>query len=236
MQRQVERLEHKSGKQSTSKHQHSSNRSHSDHSQSTMPDAEYPDCYREPLSAYTIRLLRLLPGQDEHGPIHCSLFHYSLPESTGSPTDSYEALSYVWGGSSKHRSIFIRQPTSSNDHELPVTDNLYDALLQLRAQCSDRLIWIDAVCINQEDVREKEQQIQFMARIYAQAKQVIVWLGNATEDGDRALQEIHVAGTKTMDSSGYLMDETVEGAMHALLNRPWFRRIWVRKTHPSLSV
>ncbi|KAF2175471.1 HET-domain-containing protein, partial [Zopfia rhizophila CBS 207.26] len=189
-----------------------------------------PDCYREPLLPDNIRLLRLLPNEDKKAPIQCELFHYSLWEP-GKRTHPYDALSYVWGGSDKPQSIFIREHNSTSghdttsEHDLPVTANLHKALSRLRNRSIERIIWIDAVCINQKDEREKEQQIQCMAKIYGQANRVVIWLGEAADDSDQALQEIRAAGDKNSKNSSN--SETIQQAVIALLQRPWFRRIWV---------
>jgi hypothetical protein len=88
-------------------------------------------------------------------------------------------------------------------------------------------MWIDAVSINQKDDREKEQQIQLMATIYGQANRVVVWLGEMADNSDQALQEIRNAGGKKLKE--YFNNHTTQQAVTALLQRPWFRRIWVRK-------
>jgi hypothetical protein len=175
----------------------------------------YPDLFSD-----TIRLLRLLPHKDENAPIKCQLLHPSLQES-GQRMYPYDALSYVWGCPEKPRSILI------DGHDLPVTANLHEALSRLRYRSTERIIWVDAICINQELEEEKEQQIRIMARIYGQANCVVVWLGEAADDSDRALEEIRVvAGGKKSENSSN--NGTTQQAVLALLQRPWFRRIWVR--------
>ncbi|KAF2994963.1 hypothetical protein E8E13_002997 [Curvularia kusanoi] len=195
-----------------------------------MSHMPYPSYYREPLLPNTIRLLRLLPSKDRTGPIQCELFHYSL-RAIDTRTHPYEALSYVWGRSENPQSISIRENDAKDgcrfttESNLPITENLHAALLHLRYQTHDRVIWIDAVCINQNNEREKEQQIQFMAKIYALANRVIVWLGEAAEDSDRALHWIRSAGgSQSKFSSSNAADQQ---AVIALLSRPWFRRIWI---------
>jgi hypothetical protein len=170
--------------------------------------------------ADNIRLIRLLYSEDENAPIRCQLFNYSLRES-GKRTHPYDALSYVWGNPDETRPIVI------DKHVLHVTVNLHDALSQLRYRSIERIIWVDAVCINQNDTKEKEQQIQFMAKIYGQANRVVVWLGRAANRSDQALEEIRVAGGKTSTTTSN--KETMQQAVLALLRRPWFRRIWVRE-------
>jgi hypothetical protein len=158
-----------------------------------------------------------MPNKNDTADIRCELFKYALRESSKA-THPYEALSYVWGGSDKPKSIFI------DNQYLDVTLNLHAALLRLRDHDIPRIIWVDAVCINQEDEQEKEHQIQCMAKIYGKASCVIVWLGERADDSDVALEAIRAAGKPTNTSN----KEMIQQAILPLLQRPWFRRIWVR--------
>jgi hypothetical protein len=169
------------------------------------------------LGPNSIRLLRLLPHEQEDAPIQCQLFHYSL-EGSGNQTHLYTALSYVWGNLANPRYISIAENT------LPVTRNLYKALLRLRNSSFERIIWVDAVCINQESIEEKEQQIRFMAKIYGQARSVLVWLGEAADNSDQAIKEIRATGSMATKSP---KNPTIRSAVLALLQRTWFQRIWV---------
>ncbi|PQE22614.1 hypothetical protein CJF31_00001551 [Rutstroemia sp. NJR-2017a BVV2] len=153
-----------------------------------MTTSEYPACYRPlPPGPDNIRLLRLLPNKDESTPVCCQLLDYSL-RGFGRRGHQYECLSYCWGSPEKPCLIEI------DGVELPITESLNHALIQLRDHSFDRYLWIDAVCINQEDIPEKEQQIQMMAKIYSQARQVVVWLGPEGDDSDRAIELIRLAG------------------------------------------
>jgi hypothetical protein len=176
--------------------------------------------YYRALLPDSIRLLCLLPHEDKNARIQCQLFDYSLQESE-KRTHPYDALSYVWGDSDNPQSISI------GEHDLLVTVNLHKALSRLRHRSIARIIWVDAVCINQENEKEKEQQIQFMAKIYGQANRVVVWLGETENDSDRALEKIRFAGGKKFINSSN--NKTIQQAVLALLDRQWFRRIWVRK-------
>jgi hypothetical protein len=175
--------------------------------------------YYRSLLPDSIRLLRLLPHEDKNSPIRCQLFDYSLQES-GKRIHLYDALSYVWGDPENTRPIHI------GEHDLPVTKNLYAALSHLRNFSLERIIWVDAICINQKNDKEKVQQIQFMAKIYSQANRVLVWLGEAADNSDQALEEIRAARGKATNS---LNNKTIHSAVLALLQRNWFRRIWVRE-------
>ncbi|RYP04272.1 hypothetical protein DL764_004575 [Monosporascus ibericus] len=90
----------------------------------------------------SIRLLRLLPHEDENAGIQCQLFEYAL-QGLGDGARLYEALSYVWGSSSSHRSLSV------NGNDIRVRENLHAALLRLRDPHFERIIWVDAICINQ---------------------------------------------------------------------------------------
>jgi len=184
----------------------------------------------------SIRLLRLLPHEDETADIQCELFEYSLPNSC-ERTHLYDALSYVWGNPDEKLPIFIH--TNSFD----VTVNLRAALSRLRNHSIERILWIDAICIDQANEKEKEHQIQSMAKIYGYANRVVVWLGETSDDSDLALEEIRIARDKkstyylcsnmstdsldSIKSTDSLDSERVQQAVLALLQRPWFRRIWV---------
>jgi hypothetical protein len=179
-----------------------------------------------PSGSDSIRLLRLKPHKDKAADIQCELFEYSLQDSC--VTHLYEALSYVWGNPGETLPILI------HGHSFNVTINLRAALSRLRNHSMERIVWVDAICIDQTNQKEKEYQIQFMAKIYSQANRVIVWLGEAEDDSDKALEAIRVApgnnirvapGKKSTNFSDNTMSPD---AILALLQRPWFRRIWVR--------
>ncbi|KAF8847357.1 HET-domain-containing protein, partial [Acephala macrosclerotiorum] len=169
----------------------------------------------------SIRLLRLMPHKNEsteRTEIQCELFEHTL-QDPGKGSHLYEALSYTWGGSDKPRSISI------NKKSLAVTENLYAALLRLRDRSLERILWIDAICINQENLKEQGQQVQLMAKIYSKATRVLVWLGEMVDNSDTALERIRIAAEN--ESPDSLNDKTIQQAILALLQRPWFRRIWV---------
>lgn len=170
------------------------------------------------LGSDNIRLLHLMPNKDETARIQCQICNYPLQKSDNG-THLYEALSYVWGGSEKPRSVFI------GERYLPITANLHAALSRLRDRSFERIIWVDSVCINQEDQQEKTRQIQSMAKIYGQANRVIVHLGEAADDSDQALEDIRVAAEDESRNSSNRRKS--QNSILKLLERPWFRRIWV---------
>ena len=154
--------------------------------------------YRKlPQKPNVIRLLRLLPSKVSSEHIQCELFEYTI--QTSSTSHMYEALSYCWGGEEKPRSILIiGGQDGKNSQELAVTENLYMALLHLRDYTLPRVLWVDAVCIDQAIEGEKVSQIKLVPAIYAKASRVIVWLGTARDDSDKAFDLIITAANASI--------------------------------------
>jgi hypothetical protein len=115
------------------------------------------------------RLLQLLQG---NGPvIECRLYQAYLG---GADTVPYDVLSYIWGAMEKTATVTVDRKA------FDVTENLYSALQHLRSKDQDRILWADAICINQRDNTERGHQVQQMREIYSQAEEVVIWLGHAT--------------------------------------------------------
>lgn len=178
-----------------------------------------------------IRLLRLMPYEDglDATVLRCQLFNYPL-HMTGGNECLYEALSYVWGGPQKPCSVLI------NGRTLAITSNLSAALVRLRDRHLERILWVDAICIDQESRVEREEQVRMMTGIYYKASRVLVWLGEGDNNGDLALRQVCAAAQKAGMKSGIHGDDqdsenppdsSALALLEALLARPWFRRIWV---------
>ncbi|KAI0809957.1 HET-domain-containing protein [Xylaria sp. FL0064] len=162
----------------------------------------------------------------------------TLDEEPSNDANTYDALSYTWGSDEKTHTIRV------GDAELPITANLHQALVHLRRRRTPRSIWADAICINQEDIPERNEQVKKMAQIYSSASEVIIWLGPEEEDVDLAIRQTQQAdsaiarygenyvpnyhllyGTKgpnvpSIDAGSIL-------SFNALLERPWFERTWI---------
>ncbi|MCJ1386688.1 hypothetical protein MMC17_009814 [Xylographa soralifera] len=145
----------------------------------------------------------------------------------------YDALSYTWGEAHESRSI------SCCEAPLEVRINLYQVLKQLSNQKFSRKIWIDAVCIDQDSSREKNEQIPLMHDIYTGAKTVLVWLGEATEDEQNAIGKLPLLSlilSRQPPLSVTLHDfvrielphskDVLWQAVCQIYLRPWFRRLW----------
>lgn len=193
------------------------------------------DIYRytplPPNAPHSIRLLSLLPHSDPAAGIQCNLSEYSLVDSNGEGAHLYEALSYVWGDPTDRGRISV------NGKYMSITANLHSALRHLRHGRIVRHLWIDAICINQDDDGEKEGQIRLMAEVYSKASRVIVWLGNEDGGVDGTLEALRLLADDENEAVDAEITARMDGidkpAVLELLRRPWFKRIWVRK--PSAS-
>ena len=112
-----------------------------------------------------IRVLVLLPSERQHTDIQCLLLEQPLQMS------QYEALSYVWGDTKVTRQILV------NGYCFNATNNLEAALRQLRRARKPRLLWVDAICIDQSNRTEKAEQVVQMDKVYRAAERVLIWLG-----------------------------------------------------------
>ena len=177
-----------------------------------------PSYRHSPLPLGSIRLLRLLLYNGyETSPVKCQLSACPLLDSKTAHV--FDALSYVWGSGDTPYTILI------DNREYRVGANLHAALLHLRDGFVDRVLWIDAICIDQTNMAEKGQQVHAMAKIYAKAGRVIVWLGEEVANSDQALEAIRMSANS--HSTAPVVDETTKQAILDLLGRPWFQRIWV---------
>lgn len=125
-----------------------------------------------------IRVLDLHPGQ-EHDPISFDLYEVRLESDP-----SYEALSYEW--KDKRGSVVVQ----CNGRSLLITPNLKLALQNIRLGKRARTLWVDAVCINQEDAEERSSQVRMMTAIYKKASTVLMWLGKDSREAEQAIASI----------------------------------------------
>jgi Heterokaryon incompatibility protein (HET) len=133
-----------------------------------------------------IRLLILHPGSIAV-PITCHLTVVSLRQRDL----DYEALSYCWGDPSDSETITLQ------DRPFPIRSNLFRALCRLRQAVKEpRTLWVDAVCINQTDIAEREQQVKLMGEIYSRTSNCIIWLGEFYEKLHRSQQVGYLRYTK----------------------------------------
>jgi len=204
-----------------------------------------------------IRLIKLYPSPDPDADLLCSLFHVDLTQ----PYGPYEAVSYAWGTKEDPEKLYVIPenealyelhrgvaPTRYGDSEyIAITANLDSALRRFRRSNAIRLLWADAVCLDQESTEEKFYQIPNIQEIYTKASNVLIWLGGAGEEGRICLEFFDRLSKKTVRQQVELLspqnlarmiddslDETfqhrrldaLERFFHPV-NRPWFLRRWV---------
>ncbi|KAF2168551.1 hypothetical protein M409DRAFT_53209 [Zasmidium cellare ATCC 36951] len=161
---------------------------------STETPAEF---YYESIAPDEIRLLTIAPSPSQSQPLHCYLTSHRRNEHPG-----YAAISYTWGDASQRGNI------ECNGKSLGVTQNCEAALRALRDQAKPRTVWIDAVCINQEDSEERRFQVANMGEVFRLATVTFVYLGES-------------------DRRWSIFDQVPDLEWQGLLNRPWFSRTWV---------
>ncbi|KAF7512124.1 hypothetical protein GJ744_002286 [Endocarpon pusillum] len=141
--------------------------------------------------------------------------------------ESYEALSYHWGDVSEPAPPLLIHE-EGHVYQIRLTRNLESALRHLRHRSRPRRLWVDAICINQEDNRDKGFQIPFMGRIYAEASDVSVWLGDSHDDSELAFKFIESV-LKLSDLDQLIDERFIDSwaALSSLMKRDWFSRRWI---------
>lgn len=181
------------------------------------PNSWYPSCggIYQPLQEKfdEIRLLRLDPGTDGD-----TLSGKLMTVTLGQRDFEWDALSYVWGSSTNKASLELE------NGRLLITENLEVALRHLRWLDRERMLWIDAVCINQESSDERSAQIQRMGDIYETATFVIIWLGPDLRGiAAASFAALHTATWQRTPESV----QAARLAMQHILQCEWFQRLWV---------
>ena len=226
-------------------------------------------CAYRPLDASRneVRILVLLDERDDTLPIKFELLQLSLdkgeliPPSKASSTAEktpeviqakrariyYAALSYTWGDVEKKGLVFV------NGHRFPVTRNLEAGLRHMRkwrrppgggpvggpVRCYESYWWIDAICINQVDITERNQQVSIMRMIYKNATSVQIWLGEEADESRMAMDVVRQLSDLPKRGPGepeirYPDVSAEQKLLHwrsltALFQRQWFERVWVRQ-------
>jgi hypothetical protein len=167
-----------------------------------------------PLDPGRIRLLRLHPGKPDEM-IHCDQLTISLQHPP-----AYKYLSYVLGDASRQMNIEMGRELCN------INANVYSALRAIRSQDLTLTLWVDRLCINMEDVAERNYQAALMPQIARSASETIVWLGEDDESSEVAI--------KFVDSHynfiGKLDREEILGVNEALVSlfaREWWSRVWM---------
>ncbi|KAK2771476.1 hypothetical protein CKAH01_04051 [Colletotrichum kahawae] len=165
----------------------------------------------EPLFARKIRLLRLLPGS-RHEPLRCDLQTADLALKP-----DYEALSYTWADLKNDTSLTQRIYVGERHDVLFVTTNCANALRRLRSPRRKRTLWVDSICINQENIDERSHQVGIMQYIYTSALRVLIYLGEDPKDPNP-----QTSTPWMFENHGNTLDLRVD-----LSNQLYFTRTWM---------
>jgi hypothetical protein len=144
---------------------------------------------------------------------------------------TYTALSYVWGD------VQNTFPITVNDTVFLATMNLKVALQYTREVHRDIVLWVDAICVNQNDIDERNNQGSLMRTLYSGAEKVIIWLGEADKTTDElvhVIQETDFPASPAKDTDDY-EDSSLQYRINITRMmflvviiglRPWWSRVW----------
>lgn len=190
--------------------------------------------FYEAILPYQTRILHLPLSSTSTGLIECTLHVADILHphsgglglrSKGNQNDQlveFCALSYAWVSQTRSEVLVC------NGENIRVTSNLRDALTAIKRQdYGTKYFWADAICINQEDEREKAVQVSQMLQIFQQAKHVIAWLG----DPGIFLEDVRYAANFRPSKASLAtadLDRMTRGAGW-LYSARWFGRLWVQQ-------
>ena len=202
-----------------------------------------PNVYSRLDGESQIRLLHLLPGATQSE----IRIHVEKIELSPEHTPQYEAFSYIWGPAedpaniivtfdadkipaSEFRAWNLPEPLSSSRYKsLSVTRNLAEDLPYLRDTTKPRTLWIDGICIGQQNLSERDEQVSKMGDIYNLANRVLVWLGPETQDSSLAMQFLSTIGSQAIvewatatisSASGQTINGQIRSRSFAAMRKP----------------
>ncbi|KAJ4256913.1 hypothetical protein NW762_009009 [Fusarium torreyae] len=165
-------------------------------------------------AAREIRLLTLLPGEPG-SPLVGNLNTVSLDDKP-----QYEALSYMWGSSD------LRYDIAIDGMPFSVGYNLRQALDDLRLPTESRVIWSDAICMNQSDHEEKGHQIYLMTAIYSRSIAVCAWIDHEINPLDPSFMSL-----QALDNGAQIQDYSAEywHPVAKIFRNQYWRRLWIQQ-------
>ncbi|KAB5523881.1 heterokaryon incompatibility protein-domain-containing protein [Coniochaeta sp. 2T2.1] len=172
--------------------------------------------YAPLVASDAFRLMILQPAQ-RHDPVIVHL--RSVSAATSLP--QYDAISYVWGNPDETILILC------NGLPTKITVNLHAALVQVRSLDVPRLLWADALCINQKDKQERGQQVTIMGAIYSRARLVLACMGYSPDGGGARIASFLAEYAPVMKTTRPPTHDPRWPSFAPLLQRNWFTRAWV---------
>lgn len=189
--------------------------------------------YRPIESTCQVRLMALLPGRKGET-LQCSLDTVDIEN-----LESYETISYTWGDSSSAAFVLCE------GEEIRISANLEAALKQFRNDMKPRVLWTDRICIDQDNIIERSDQVSLMGTVYSRANRVLIWLGDGDEFTaatflfldmikDRVINAlvhppVATFSSKAAASAFFGIPDFASYEYSCLLKfleRPWFKRAW----------
>lgn len=186
---------------------------------------QYPEYHYTPLKAREIRLLRLCRKESVSEP-RCEMLTVSIDKAP-----PYEAVSHAW-----EHPIVYKPMIVGGSSRLNVPSRIYDYLRHRYSYFSSKLIWVDALCIRQDDLEEKADQVRLMRDIFGNASRVNLWVASIHEAPDALSLRAHLLWTRTVQAMTsnpkYIQDMTsrtapTKTAVHRFLESRYFTRIWM---------
>ncbi|KAF9882251.1 heterokaryon incompatibility protein [Colletotrichum karsti] len=170
----------------------------------------------QPLAETEIRLLTVWPGSFGDA-VRCSLAATKATQGY----EEYDAISYTWAGDDDIIEKTGRVCIASE--EFPVTPNCEAVLRRVRREWTPRIVWIDAICVNQDDVHERGRQVRLMPQIYSRAREVIIYVGESNNEIPRLFSYLRQPQHGSPPDSR----QEAQSALAKLLTRRYFSRAWV---------
>ena len=188
-----------------------------------------------------IRLLCIDPDcrRTDHAPLRCELKSVSLQDT---PIVHFHAVSYCWGTSKKRARVVI----DGQDVTIP---QVAAVAIRNLGKVSFHPLWIDAVCIDQNNLQEKSRQVGMMKDVFSKAASVLIWLGPAQRSTANAIASIERIHKQCLEATDGLEDLQAHfygtdgspgfkysnaplpacdwSALQEFYSAPWFGRLWV---------
>ena len=158
-----------------------------------------------------------------HAPIQMSLLEINL-----SSCPDYECLSYTWG--SDDTALAASSAVDVDGKTVMIRINLFNALCRLRLVDRERLLWVDALSINQTDLEEKARQVAMIGKVFQQSVRVLAWVGEHSDDSELVftlsdeLQDLKVQ--TYLEARHFGGRDDIICAWSSFLDRRYFHRVW----------
>lgn len=177
---------------------------------------DQPYVYKPIKQRSEIRLLKIQPGEGDD-PIRGELVIISTNSQ-----ENYDAVSYTWADQTGDKTRPFRAFIGSG--YVSITRSCQEVLQRLRNSFFTKCVWIDSLCVDQENAQERGHQVQLMPRIYTRAKKTYVYVGPTTSKDESILEELATGKVE----HGWDADEAPFWvALNNFLRRPYFFRVWV---------